>query len=324
MTGNKKLTNESYEARLKMNTEHAQTNSNQIRVLLVHENELASSAWEKILSRSGQIKIVDAIVTMESYHLPEGKQPPEIIIASMSFLDTGGLRADRLKAIFGIRPRIIIFSEDKEGVKIAFKEGADWAAVEPIDAQDLITQVRALSGDSKKLCAEYRDRFSLTEQEDRFTKEYCDLVERTMQLIFHPDLVNPESVMLSSIPSQAGRLVFRNQARAHEFWIDARQVHQSKFVTVDIYNKMLEPRNITLLGKYLSITHGLLGLIVGRKSPSSDLNDISIALFENERKVILALGDPQLCEMLEYKAGGINPVCLLQDQYQNLIAMAGG
>jgi hypothetical protein len=100
-------------------------------------------------------------------------------------------------------------------------------------------------------------------------------------------------------------------------------MHKSKYVTVDIYNKKLEPGNITSLGEYLTESHGLLGLIIGRKLPSSDIDMMSIALFENERKVVLALDVLLLCEMLEYKAGGINPVCLLQGLYQKLIASTG-
>lgn len=306
-----------------MSPKRASVTFGKIRVLLIHENELARSAWKKVLNKSGQIIVIGETKALEPYRLPEGTQPPEIIVASMLILGTGVLRTARLKVIFGIRPRIIILTENKEDMKIAFKEGADWAAVEPIDAQDLITRVRALSGDAKKLCAEYRDRFSMIKTEDRHKNMFRDLVDSTFQLIFHPDLVNPEAVTLSSNTSLAGRLVYRNQARGHEFWIDAHQMHKSKYVTVDIYDKKLEPGNITSLGKYLSESHGLLGFIVGLKSPSSDLDAMSIALFENERKVVLALDVSLLCEMLEYKAGGINPVCLLQDRYQKLIASTG-
>lgn len=307
-----------------MSPKRASITLNKIRVLLIHENGLARSAWKKVLSKSGQIVVIDSIETLKFYRLLPGTLPPEIIVASMPILVSGVLRIEHLKAIFGICPKIIILAENKEDVKIAFREGADWAAAEPIDPQDLITQVRALSGEAEKLCAEYRDGFSTIRAGDSQNRKFCDLVDNSFQLVFHPDLVNPEYVTLSSTNSLAGRLVFRNQARGHEFWIDARQMHQSRYITVDIYNKRLEPANIATLGKYLSASHGLLGLIVGRQSASPGLNATLIALLENEQKIVLTLDISILRDMLEYKAGGINPVFLLQDRYQMLIASAGG
>lgn len=307
-----------------MSQKRDSTTFDKIRVLLIHENELARSVWKKVLEKSGHIIVIGTIVSLEGYRLPEGTRPPEIIIASISILRTGVLRADLLKTMFGIRPRITILAESKADVKVAFKEGADWAAEEPIDTPDLITRVRALSGDSKRLCAEHRDNFSKISSGDSHKRKFGDLVSSTIQLIFHPDLVNPEYVALPPNHSLAGRLVFRNQARDHEFWIDTRESHRAKYVTTDIYNKILVPEDITLLGKYLSESHGLFGLAIGRSSTSTALEEMSIALFENEQKVVLPLDISALCEMLEYKAGGINPVCLLQDRYQRLIAAAGG
>ena len=306
-----------------MNLKHVLATFGKIRVLLIHENKLARSAWKKVLDKSGHIVVVGATESLETYHYSEKTPPPEIIIASMSILSAGVLRANHLKTIFGVRPRIIILAESKDEVKIAFKEGADWATAEPFDPQDLITRIRALSGDAKRLCAEHRDNFSIIRSGDSQKRRFCDLVSSTIQLIFHPDLVNPEYIAIPSNNSMAGRLVFRNQARDHQFWIDAREIHQSKYVAVDVYNKRLKPETITSLGKYLSESHGLFGLVVGRNSGSIDLDAMSKALFENEQKIVLALDISLLCEMLEYKAGGINPVCLLQDRYQKLIALSG-
>lgn len=305
-----------------MGLKHAQSAFGKIRVLLIHENELARSAWKKVLGKSDQISVIDAVQNLKSYHLSDVTQPPEIIIANMSILVSGMLRVDQLKTVFGIRPKIIILTENKDDVKIAFKQGADGATAEPFDAQDLITQVRALSGEAENLCAEYRDEFSIIKAGRSQMGKFYDLVSNSLQLIFQPDLVNPESVMTSSANPLLSRLVFRNQARNHEFWIDTRQIHQSRYVTVDVYNNKLEPENIVTLGNYLSESHGLLGLIVGRRVLAHDLDEMSIALFENERKVVLILNETLIRDMLEYKAGGINPVCLLQDQYQKLIASA--
>jgi hypothetical protein len=78
-----------------------------------------------------------------------------------------------------------------------------------------------------------------------------------------------------------------------------------------------------MLGKYLNPLHGSFGIIIGRGLVKTNLHPLTIALFENEKKAILLLGDAELQEMLEYKAGGVNPACLLQDLYQKLIADAG-
>jgi len=53
------------------------------------------------------------------------------------------------------------------------------------------------------------------------------------------------------------------------------------------------------------------------------LHPLTVALFENEKRAILVLGEAELQEMLEYKVGGVNPACLLQDLYPKLIADAG-
>ena len=92
---------------------------------------------------------------------------------------------------------------------------------------------------------------------------------------------------------------------------------------VDIYNKIPGPEALNELGKYLSEAHGYMGLIITRNFHFKDLHDVSIALFENEKKVILLLDDSDLQAMLEYKAGGVNPVFELEHLYQQLIADAG-
>ena len=298
--------------------------SGEIGVLLVDDNALARAAWKRVLSKSKQIKVVGETNPKDILSSAKELEAPEIIVGGLSFMEAGLLKEGRIRSFWGVQPKVILLAENKEQVKSAFKQGTDWAATKPFNDQDLINWVRTLGDDAKQLCSEYIDQLSALRIEKTYSEKYRELVSSILQLLFHPDLVNPEFAERLSSASLAGRSVFRNQAKEHEFWIDANKVYQSRYVTVDIYNTVLESEYVALLGKYLSESHGLLGLIVGRKIPFSRLNAMSVSLFENQRKAVLFLDDSHLREMLEYKAGGINPVCLLQDLYQNLIASAGG
>lgn len=306
------------------------TTPKRLHILFVDDNTSTKEFRKIILNKPEEFEIVGEItpnhllLIMENFSPGEGFTPPEMIIAKTSFINAGLIGKIRIKSLWGMQPKIIIIADNEEQVRQAFKQGADWAVTRPFKEQDLINWLRSLSDDVKRLCFEYRNHFSKIRAAASQNNIYNDLVGSTLQLLFHPDLVNPENVRMTSSPSLSSRLIFRNQAREHEFWIDAYDAYKSKYITIDVYNKTLEPSNLETLGKYLSESHGLIGLIVGRQTKPEILRPVSIALLKNEKKVVIPLDDSQLQAMLEYKAGGINPVCLLQDRYQWLIAAAGG
>lgn len=293
--------------------------SGKIRVLLVDDSSMARDAWKMVLTKSRQIEVIGSLTTLDLIRGIKLSLPPEVIVAGQSFLDIGLLKPGVLHSLFGFRPQVLLLVQLKSQIPPAFKAGADWVASEPINDQDLINWVRGLTDYAKRLCAEYRDQLEVIKSNKTQAKDYFELVSDILQLLFHPDLVNPE---VGSYPYklQASRLVFRNQNKDHDFWIEAREKHFSKYVSVDIYNSQLQSDFIPKLGSYLSITHGMLGLVIARNLPSQELSGLPVALFENEQKVILLLTDIDLLDMLSYKAGGVNPVCRLQDLYQFLIA----
>ena len=283
---------------------------------------MARSAWKKVLNSSKQIQIIGETIPQDFVNFSNNSKPPEVIVAGKSFSWMGRISETDMLRSSWIRPKVIMIVDNKEQVKLAFKKGADFSALKPFDPHELITWVRSLSDDAKRLCAEYRDRFTKVQSIQSQNEIYCELVSSVLQLLFHPDLVNPENTKKPTNVSLASRLVFRNQAREHEFWIDASETHKSKYVTIDISNGAVLPDNISALGKYLTDSHGFMGLIIGRIFQPDTLHASSIALFEKEKKVVLPLNDLQLQTMLEYKAGGVNPVFELEHLYQKLIADA--
>lgn len=312
----------------------------QIRVLLVEDDDMARAGWKRVLGKSDQIRVVGETTLHALIKNIEKIPLPEIIITGFSFVERGMILSDELKKTWGNFPKNIIICENKEQVRIAYRSHADWATTKPFIDQDLVTWVRALSDDAKRLCSEYLAELVSIEKGSGQQQKFLKLVYAMLQLLFHPDLVNPEKIDLPDSPQSIspGRFVFRNQAKKEnsesnggkgeqkfdDFWEDARQNHESKYVAVDICNSEIDFAAIQRLGKYLTSSHGLLGLIIGRIPIKPRHYPLTVALFENEKKVILLLGDAELQEMLEYKAGGVNPVCLLKDLYQNLMVKADG
>jgi DNA-binding NarL/FixJ family response regulator len=298
----------------------------------VDEDEMARNAWQRILSRSSQIEVIGETTPLELIRNFRDIPTPEIVVAGSSFAERGLIRSEKIRKQWGSFPKTIIVCENEEKVKAAFKARADWASIGPFSDQELITWTRALSDDAKRLCSEYLSELTTMEKGTDQHKTFLKLMQDILQLLFHPDLVNPKKMDSSNLSQEIsrGRLIFRNQAKRgknrisdfNEFWEDAREFHQAKYVTVDIYNSEIVPAAIQALGKYLSNLHGSLGLIIGRSSEKPKLSPLTVALFENEKKVVIMLSDTEIQEMLEYKAGGVNPACLLQDLYQNLIADA--
>lgn len=139
-----------------------------------------------------------------------------------------------------------------------------------------------------------------------------------MEFLFHPDLVNPSSVERVSRVSGTRRLIFRNQAAEHQFWIETLDTHAAKVVTVDIHDRDLKSENLNTLANFLSASHGNFGLVIGCNF-SNLLQTIPVFILNNSQKAILVITDSELEDMLAYKAGGINPVCLIEDLYQDLI-----
>ncbi|HXD09290.1 MAG TPA: hypothetical protein VN653_04445 [Anaerolineales bacterium] len=295
----------------------------QIRVLIVDDDELVRRAWRKVLNGSGQIRVIGEVDPGSLGKFTIVPEPPEIIVAGYSLLKAGYWNRSRLQSLRKSRPKVLLIVETKEQLKTAFKNRVDFAVAKPFDSPDLITWVRMLSDDAKRLCAEYHDQLSIIGSGPSQNGQYYELVSNILQLLLHPDLVNPEDARPPAAVPLAGRLVFQNRAHEHKFWIDARGVHASKYLTIDIYNEKLIPNHIRMLGKYLSESHGMLGIVVGRTMSPVELNAVATALYDNERKMVLPLDDTQLRAMLEYKAGGVNPVFELERLYQKLVANAG-
>lgn len=305
-------------------------------VLLVENDSMARNAWKKILSKSNQIRVIGEIATKEIGRIKINFPAPEIILTGFSFVERGLVRSEKLRKMWGTFPKIIVLCENKAQVGEAYRAHVDWAAAAPFNDHHLVTWVRALSADAKRLCEEYLSKLLNAERNELNRNEYYDAAREILQLLYHPDLVNPENIGIPNTgpvqPPQ--RLLFRNQAgveapgsgpeekRFDEFWIDARQSHGAKYVTADLYNTRIAPAAISTLGRYLGELHGTFGLIVGRDFDEKALYPLTVSLFENERKAILLLDDERLQESLEYKAGGVNPACRLKDFYQKLIADA--
>lgn len=311
--------------------------SGKIRVLLVDDDEMARNAWKKVLSKSSQIQVVGEAISRELVRNKNDIPVPEIIVSGFSFVEKGLIHSAKLIKTWGHSPKIIIICENKEQIKAAYKARADWAVAIPFSDQDLVTWIRAMSDDAKRLCGEYLERLNNLPGEGVQQSTFEKLIADMLQLLFHPDLVNPEKVdgIQSTRGAPFGRLIFRNQAKRQEtaatedekkifdeFWEDVRHTHKGKYITVDVHNSGLTPETIQSLGAYLTNIHGSFGLVIGRGSIAGKLYSLSISMFENEKKAILLLGDEDLQAMLEFKAGGVNPVCLLQDMYQRIIARA--
>jgi DNA-binding NarL/FixJ family response regulator len=307
-----------------------------IRVLLVDEEDLARRAWKRILQKSSQIEVMGeckpGVFFKEMQNTPE----PEVVVAGFSYVSACLAQLPKFQRLWGNVPRTIIICQSKLEIKEAFKAGAEWTVAIPFDDQELVTRVRASSDDAKRLCSDYLSALHALRGDSASDETYLKLIQDILQLLFHPDLVNPERMHVPDRAgrTQHGRLVFRNQAKSgsaarsehdsrfNEFWEEGRQGHNAKYVTVDVYNAEVTAPALQALGNYLGPLHGTLGLIVGRDPIPSRLSRLAVALFENEKKAILTLGSAEIEEMLEYKAGGVNPTCLLQDLYQRLIADA--
>lgn len=306
-----------------------------VSILIVDENKMARSAWKKILQRSGQVEIVGELALNEIPGKLKQTEPPEVIVAGNSYAEKGFLHNAKVKEIWGYFPKTLVICDKPQQVPPAFKAHADLAVCKPFDDQELVTWVRMISDEAKRLCEEYYGQLISNSAKQKERSGYLKLILSILQLLFHPDLVNPESVDIRDTDALSNdRLVFRNQAKKgkiqgngalnfDEFWEDMRQDHNAKYIPIDIYNSEVPSQAIRRMASYLTPSHSSFGLVIGREKDLFKLRSMQVAQLDNEEKVILLLGHSDLQEMLEYKAGGINPACLLKIQYQQLVIKAG-
>lgn len=306
-----------------------------VSVLIVDDNKMARSAWKKILQHSGQVKIVGEFALSEIPKKLEQIEPPEVIVAGNSYAEKGFLHNAKIKAIWGYYPKTLIICDKQQQVPLAFKAHADLAVYKPFDDQELVTWVRMISDEAKRLCEEYYGQLISNLKKKKERNNHLKLIQSILQLLFHPDLVNPESVDIRGVDGLSNdRLVFRNQAKKErksetgvlkfdEFWEDMRQDHNAKYIPIDIYDSEIPKQAISKMGSYLTSSHGSFGLVIGHKKDVGNLHLLQLAQIDNENKIILLLDYADLQETLEYKAGGINPACLLKNQYQQLVIKAG-
>lgn len=300
-----------------------------ISILLVDESQIARSAWRKILQRSGLAHIAGEVAPNEVLREMKKLPPSEVIIAGYSFVEKKLLRNKKFVTAWGYFPKTIIVCDDKVQVAAAYRSQANWAVAKPFNDHELVTWTRAISDEAKRLCEEYYVK--LSPPDAKYSTEFdLTLVRSILQLLFHPDLVNPEKAEAhDGIP---GRLVFRNQAkkgrvldngliRFDDFWEDVRQDFQGKYIPVDFIGSEITPSAVQGLRMYMQNFLGMFGMIIGRGEVSHKIKSVATAIYKNEGRVILPLGDSDLQEMLEYKAGGINPACLLRNNFQDLIAI---
>lgn len=148
--------------------------------------------------------------------------------------------------------------------------------------------------------------------------EYQRLVSDTLELLFCPPLEPPRYELYDADSRNRRDMIFEN-ACSTGFWAHLRNVYSAHYVVVDAknYEEQLDKRPVLEIAHYLKpYGCGLFGILVSRRGASEAGMHAIREQWIGAQKLILALKDDQVLEMLRIKGEAGAPEELLR----NLIA----
>ena len=147
-------------------------------------------------------------------------------------------------------------------------------------------------------------RFQQIPSGNASANEYQKLVSDTLELLFCPPLEPPRYELTDADARNRRDMIFEN-ACPTGFWAHIREVYSAHYVVVDAknYEEPLDKRPVLEIAHYLKpYGCGLFGVLVSRRGASEAGMHAIREQWIGAQKMIVAVGDDQVQEMLRIKS----------------------
>jgi len=293
-------------------------NIDTIKVALVDDVPLAIEGWKRSLKNEVDIEIALETTPNKLSEIRKYPLPVEIILVGAWWLATKAGR-EWLRTLKGLnyRPKVIAIATTEIEIRNAQKAGVDEAALSPIKRGDLVSLVRGLSRDDKRVSEFYANRLLEIRQAKGNNTSYEDLIYSILQLLFDSDLINPKYV---DRDIGVRDLIFLNLGK-HRFWMEIKTRYGVDYLIFFLGNKNANfvSSELDELGKYLDGPFGRFGILFTRNDAGKNACNLQLAIYKNYQKIILIMNEVHLREMLALKAARMDPLEVLQDLYEEII-----
>lgn len=148
--------------------------------------------------------------------------------------------------------------------------------------------------------------------------KYQSTVLGVLNYLFNPELIDGEMEIRTVDGTERRDIIFTNDSD-QSFWNYLRQEHSSFLIMFEAKNTAnLKPTHYNQTATYLGDRLGRLGFIVTRTviTDANQKKAFSIYNDSHPRKIILAVSDHGLLEMLDMKCHGQNPMRFIQKMYR--------
>lgn len=148
--------------------------------------------------------------------------------------------------------------------------------------------------------------------------KYQRVVLEILNFLFNPELIDGELEVATVDGTERRDIIFTNDSD-QSFWAYLRNEHSSIFIMFEVKNTDdINNFYLNQVATYLGDRLGRLGFIVTRKVLEEAQQRKSFSIFNDShpRKIILTLSDEDLCNMLDMKCHGNDPMRHVQKLYR--------
>jgi hypothetical protein len=165
---------------------------------------------------------------------------------------------------------------------------------------------------------ELKRKISIINSGREDAEKYQRVVLETLNFLFNPELIDGELEVKTVEGTERRDIIFTNDSD-QSFWSYLRSEHSSIFIMFEVKNTE-EINNIYLnqVATYLGDRLGRLGFIVTRKKLEEPQEKKAFSIYNDStpRKIILTISDSDLCDMLDMKCYGNDPMRHIQSIYR--------
>lgn len=176
-----------------------------------------------------------------------------------------------------------------------------------IDASEITVEVDALKA-----------KLSQTKPGREDAGKYQRIVLEILNFLFNPELIDGEIEVETVDGTERRDIVFTNDSD-QSFWSYIRSEHSSIFLMFEVKNtKDINNFYLNQVAIYLGDRLGRLGFIVTRSPLEEPQERKAFSIYNDStpRKIILTLSDIDLCNMLDMKRHGNEPMRYIQKLYR--------
>ncbi len=176
------------------------------------------------------------------------------------------------------------------------------------------TDTSQLLGEGLKLKTNLSEIKTGREEASKF--QLCIL--EILNFLFNPELIDGELEVATIDGTERRDIIFTNDSD-QSFWTYLRNEHSSVFLMFEVKNtENLDNFHMNQVATYLGERLGRLGFIVTRSAikESHEKKAFSIYNDSNPKKIILTISDLDLCNMIDMKCQGNDPMRHIQKLYR--------